>query len=42
MSTPISRPDKDAELLKNYFKPLIKKLNFSTLVAKADMRFKVH
>ena len=26
MFTPISRPDKQAELLKNYFKPLVKKL----------------
>ena len=40
--TPISRPDKHAELLKNYFKPLVKWLNFSTLVAKSDLRFKVH
>ena len=32
--TPISRPDKYAELLKIYFKPLVKKLKFSTLVAK--------
>ena len=30
--TPISRPDKHAELLKIYFKPLVKKLKFSTLV----------
>ena len=29
---PISRPDKHAELLKIYFKPLVKKLKFSTLV----------
>ena len=28
--TPISRPDKHAELLKMYFKPLVKMLNFST------------
>ena len=41
MFTPISRPDNDVELLKNYFKPLVKKLNFSTLVAKSDLRFKV-
>ena len=40
--TPISRPDKFAELLKIYFKPLVKKLNFSTFVAKSDLRFKVH
>ena len=40
--TPISRPDKHAELLKIYFKPLVKKLKFSTLVAKSDLRFKVH
>ena len=39
---PISRPDKHAELLKNYFKPLVKKLKFFTLVAKSDLRFKVH
>ena len=39
--TPISRPDKHAELLKNYFKPLVKKFKFSTLVAKSDLRFKV-
>ena len=38
----ISRPDKHAELLKIYFKPLVKKLKFSTLVAKSDLRFKVH
>ena len=37
-----SRPDKYAELLKNYFKPLVKKLKLSTLVAKSDLRFKVH
>ena len=30
--TPISRPNKQAELLKIYFKPLVKKLKFSTLV----------
>ena len=40
--TPISRPDKHAELLKSYFKPLVKKLKISTLVAKSDLRFKVH
>ena len=34
--------DKHAELLKIYFKPLVKKLNFSTLVAESDLRFKVH
>ena len=39
---PISRPDKHAELLKNYFIPLVKKLKFSTLVVKSDLRFKVH
>ena len=39
---PISRPDKHAELLKNYFKSLVKKLKFSNLVAKSDLRFKVH
>ena len=40
--TPILRPDKHAELLKNVFKPLVKKLRFSTLVGKSDLRFKVH
>ena len=35
--TLISRPDKHAELLKIYFKPLVKKL-----VAKSDLRFKIH
>ena len=39
---PISRPAEHAELLKNYFKPLVKKLKFSTLVAKSDFGFKVH
>ena len=38
---PISRPDKHTELLKIYFKPLVKKLKFSTAVAKSDLRFKV-
>ena len=40
--TPISRPDKHAELLQIYFKPLVKQLKFSTLVAETDLRFKVH
>ena len=40
--TPISRPDQHAELLKIYFKPLVKKLELSTLVVKSDMRFKIH
>ena len=40
--TPITRPEKDVELLKIYFKPLVKKLNFSNFVAKSDLRFKVH
>ena len=40
--TPISRPDKHAELLKIYFKPLIKKLKFSALVPKSNLRFKIH
>ena len=40
--TPILRPNKHAELLKIYFKPLVKKLNFSTLVTESDLRFKVH
>ena len=39
---PISRPDKHAELLKIYFKPLVKMLQFSTFIAKSDLRFKVH
>ena len=39
--TPISRPDTHAELLKNNFMPPVKKLKFSTLVAKSDLRFKV-
>ena len=38
----ISGPDKHAELLKIYFKSLVKKLKFSTLVAKSDLGFKVH
>ena len=42
VQTPISRPDKHAELLKIYCKPLVKKLTFSTLVAESDLRFKVH
>ena len=33
MFTPTIRPDKNAELLINYFKQLVKKLKFSTLVA---------
>ena len=41
-NSPILRPDKHAELLKNYFKPLVKKLNFSILVTKSDLRLKVH
>ena len=32
----------DAELLKIYFKPLVKKLNSPTLVAESDLRFKVN
>ena len=40
--TPISRPNKHAELFKNYFIPLVKKLKFSILVAESDLRFKVH
>ena len=34
--TPVSRPDKHAELLKILW------LKFSTLVAKPDLRFKIH
>ena len=37
-----SRPDKHAGLLKFYFKPRIKKLKFSILVAKSDFRFKTY
>ena len=40
--TPVSRPDKHAEVLKIYFKPLVKKFKFSTLVAKSDLMFKGH
>ena len=40
--TPISRPDKHAELLKIYFKPLVKTLKISTLVTNSGLRFKVH
>ena len=40
--TPISRPDKHAELLKNNFKPPLKNLKFSTLVAKSDLKFRAH
>ena len=32
--------DKHAGLLKIYFKPMVKKLKFSTLVAESDLRFK--
>ena len=42
MLAPISRPDKHVELLKIYFKTLVKKLKFSTLVDKSDLKFKVH
>ena len=42
MLTPISRPDKQVEPLKIYFKPLVKKLEFSTLVGKSDLKFKAH
>ena len=40
--TSISRPDKLAQLLKIYCKPLAKKLKFSTFVAKSDLRFEVY
>ena len=40
--THFSISDNHAELLKNYFNPLVKKLKFSTLVAKSDLRCKVH
>ena len=33
---------KHAEMLTIYFKPLVKKLKFSALVAKSDLRFKAH
>ena len=39
---PFPGPDKHAELLKIHFKPLVKKLKFSTFVAKSDLRFNVH
>ena len=39
---PVSRPDKHAELLKIYLKPLVKMLKFSTLVAKSNLTFKDH
>ena len=42
MFTLISRPDKHAELLKIYFKPLVKKLKISILISKSDLRFEVH
>ena len=32
-------PDEHADLLKIYFKPLVKKAKFSTLVAKSDLTF---
>ena len=38
--THISRPNEHAELLKIYFKPLVKKLKFSTLCAKSDLSLK--
>ena len=40
--TPISRPDKHAELFKIYLKPLVKKLKFSFSSAKSDLKFNVH
>ena len=40
MFPPISRSDKHAELLKIYFKPLVKKLKFCTSVLKSDLRFR--
>ena len=42
--TPISRSNKDAELLKIYFKSLVKKFKIPTLVAKSGLinLFKVH
>ena len=40
--TPISRPNKHAELLKIYFKPLIKKFKFFTLAARSDLGFKAY
>ena len=40
--TPISRLDKHTELLIIYFQLLVKKLNFSTSVAKSDLRVKFH
>ena len=40
MYTPISRPDKHAELLKIYVTPLVKKLKFLILVAKSGLMLK--
>ena len=42
MFTLISRPNNHAELLKIYFKPLVKKLKNSILISKSDLRFEVH
>ena len=39
--TSVSELDKHADLLKIYFRLLVKKSNFSSLVAKSDLRFKV-
>ena len=38
--TLIQRPDKHTELLKIDFKPLVRQINFSILVAKSDFEFK--
>ena len=38
----IPRLDKHAELLRNHYKTVVKKLKLSTLVAKSDLRFKLH
>ena len=40
--SPISRSDKHDELLKIYFKPLVKTLKISTLVTYSGLRFIVH
>ena len=42
MFTPISRPDEHAELFKIYLKLMVKKVKFSTSVAKSDLSIKVH
>ena len=40
--TAILRPDKHAELLKFYFKPLIETVKFLILDTRSDLKFKIH